>query len=173
MSFHKKIIFLFISGIFLSFNISYAQTIKYSLGPICKEGKVLCTDPKEIPVCLALEPRIHLQTINSEGENGEKVNRFQPSCAETLRGVTPGCIDISDGNKVINDGVILECVELIQCSRDEATNKLTAYCSGGKRPICLGSSDIPDCEKEIACDSGAIPICDYVQWAAVSDSSYQ
>ena len=162
MVFYKRIIFLFTCGIFLSLNVSYAQTIKYSLGPVCKEGKVSCADPKEIPVCLVLEPRIHLET-----------NRFHPSCDEALQGVTPGCVDISDGNKIVNNDVVLECVELVQCTIDETTSKLTAYCSGSKRPICLGSGDIPDCEKEIACDSGTIPVCDYVQWAGVSGSSYQ
>lgn len=166
----KRLLLLCVCGYFLSSNISFAQEIKYSLGPVCKNNKVICTNPDEIPICVALSPRIHLKTTTDI--NGEKINRYQPSCGQYSDNLSPTCIDINEDNETIPDGVILECVEFVKCEIDSKTNKLYASCSNGKMPKCLGNNLNPDCSLETICTNDALPICDYVWEANVTSSSY-
>lgn len=165
-------LFIFIAIGFLSFfSASFAQSIKYSIGPFCSSNNVICTNPSEVPTCLVLNPKIRVETM--QGKDGSKVNRFQPVCSASTDKMLPSCIDVSTDEEVSVEDVVLECVEFVQCQTNQNTNKLTAYCSEGKVPRCLGSDNVPNCESDTICKNDSIPICDYVWQAYVPNSSYK
>ena len=165
MKWTRKFLFIFFVQILLilNFSFSFAQQIKYSVKPFCKQNKVICSNPNEVPTCLVLDPKIHLETINNVNE--EKINRFQPSCGRYAENLSPNCVDVTQDKNATVNGVVLECVEFIKCKHDETTNKLTAVCSGDKVPKCLGHDDGPNCETNTVCKGGSVPICDYI-WQA-------
>ena len=156
----KGLVLLFFITFFFLFSISYAQEIKYSLGPYCKDKIVACRNPNEISVCLVLNPRVHLERVS-----GKKINRYQPSCSAYKNNVQPVCVDIGGVGYKIIEGVVIECIEDVKCQKDATKSKLTAFCPSGKIPKCLGSDNNPDCEAESLCDGNAVPVCDYV-WEA-------
>ncbi len=140
-------------------NLSYAGEIHYSIGPTCSNSNVICKNPNEIPTCLSLNPRIHIETIKDA--NGNDVNRFQPSCGEDS--LSPTCIDVAQN--IPAKGITLECIEFVKCQISENKNELIPQCSGGKVPQCLGSDKEPACGDSTICGNNAIPICDYI-WQA-------
>ncbi len=139
-----------------------AQEIHYSFGPACDKNKVICKNPSEVPTCLVLNPRVHVDDI--EDENGNKINRFQPSCSAYEEDMFPTCVDVTQDNKPAF-GVSLECVEFVKCEASKDENKLIPSCSGNKAPKCLGGNDEPSCETASICDGHSVPICDYI-WQA-------
>lgn len=170
MLFLQTIILILLFQTFLVCNQSFAQTIKYSMGPACKNSKVACPNSNEIPTCIVLSPRVHLDI------NEKLANRYEPSCDVDSDNIQPGCIDTflkeETGSKFISD-VVVECIEKVKCQSDKNTNKLIATCSGGKAAKCLGSDNIPDCENDSVCGNSSIPVCDYVWQANVGESNYQ
>jgi hypothetical protein len=147
-------------------NPCFAEGIKYSVGPSCKDKKVICPNQNETPVCIVLDPRVHVeQTVNSLNK---VVNRFEPSCGEEVNNFKIGCIDILNNNEASNkfiDNVSIDCIELVKCEKDKENNKISVSCSSGKMAKCLGSDDIPNCENDSMCVSDSLPVCDYV-WQA-------
>ena len=136
-----------VMGFLLSFNICFADTqkIKYSIGPKCNENNVVCGQ-NEVPVCLVLEPSIHL--VSSNLNDPVKDIKYIPSCqAESV----PACTD-SNGLSA-PDNVVLECVEFVQCKDN------TAHCSDGKTAKCFGNdNELNGC----GCKDGSDPVCDYM-----------
>ena len=163
MTLLKGLFFLFLITFPFLFDSSYAQEIKYSISPYCKNKTVACRNLNEIPVCLVLDPRIHLEKIS-----GTKINRYQPSCSGYKNNIQPVCVDIDGIGYKIAEGVVIECIENIQCHKDAAKNKLTAFCPSGRNPKCLGSDNSPNCEAESLCDGNSVPICDYAWEANIS-----
>lgn len=156
------ILSIFIVG-FLAIEPSFSQEIKYSLGPECKNHAVMCPNPNEIPTCIVLNPRIHLELVDKTTSQ----NRYEPSCGLNPNNSYPGCVDISVGeygNGFISD-VTIECLEPVKCEKNNETNKLVTACSNGKIAKCLGGSITPNCESSSLCEDGSIPVCDYV-WEA-------
>lgn len=170
MGWIKRLSYVFIIGIVLCCRISFAQEIKYSIGPICKNNKVICTSSNETPTCVVLNPKIHLETITSE--SGIKTNRFQPYCDAYPSNLLPTCIDLNMQGKIAR-GVVVDCVELVKCKINKDTNKLAATCTSGKIPKCLGNDSTPNCEAEALCRNASIPVCDYAWQAYVPKSSFR
>lgn len=164
----KGLLLAFIIGLFLTCSISYAHQVNYTVGPICKNNKVICKNPNEIPTCLKLEPKVHLELENFV--NGEVINRYQPSCDSNPNNLSPKCIDPEDENQAIALNVTLDCVEYIQCKENKETKKLTEVCSGGKLPKCLGDDNEPNCNNNSVCVNNSVPVCEYT-WQANLDSS--
>ncbi len=160
MTLIKGLLFLLLLAFVFLYGTSYAQEIKYSLGPNCKEKKVVCSNPNEVPVCIALNPRVHIERVS-----GKKINRYQPSCIGYKDNIQPVCVDIDGIGYKITEDVVIECIENIQCQKDASKNKLSAVCPSGKMPKCLGSENSPNCEADSLCDGNSVPICDYV-WQA-------
>ena len=152
---------LFFTLYFSSSNFCFAQEIHYSFGPACDKNKIICKNPSEVPTCLVLNPRVHIE--ETEDKDGNKVNRFQPSCSAYEEGMFPTCVDITQNNQPAF-GVSLECVEFVKCSISN-DNKSTPSCSGDKAPKCLGGNDEPSCETASICDGHSVPVCDYI-WQA-------
>lgn len=159
----KRFSLVLIIGFFLSSSKSYAQQIKYSFGPACKENKVVCSGTNEVPVCIATDNGIHIQTIVL---NGQTLNQFQPSCGAFNDSLLPTCIDIANEDQLAPKHIVVECVEFPKCSPKENDNKLVAVCSDGKLPKCLGDDSDPSCGLETysTCTKG-IAVCDYT-WQA-------
>ena len=126
---------------------------------------MICNNPSEVPVCIALNPRVHIERVS-----GKKINRYQPSCIGYKENIQPVCVDIDGIGYKITKDVVIECIENIQCQKDPSKNKLTAFCPSGKTPKCLGSENSPNCEADSLCDGKSIPICDYVWQANISSS---
>ena len=158
MSFFKKTFFI-LSIFMFTCNLSFAQTIKYTLGPTCKENKVICSGLNEVAVCLTINPKIKIETISFENHIQ---NKYEPTCNVFPDISLPGCIDKDSG--LLAKNAVIECVEFIKCEKDNLNNT-TANCSQGKIPKCLGSDDLPDCNNKVLCANNAIPICDYT-WQA-------
>ena len=156
----KGLFFLLLLTCVFLFGTSYAQDIKYSLGPKCKEKRVVCSNPNEMPVCIVLNPRVHIERVS-----GKKINRYQPSCIGYKDNIQPVCVDIDSAGYKIAEGVVIECIENVQCQKDTLKNKLSAFCPSGKTPKCLGSENSPNCEADPLCDGNSVPVCDYV-WQA-------
>lgn len=162
----KRLIFALLSGcllFFLSNNISFAQAIKYSVGPVCKNGAVVCKNSNEAPTCLSLNPKVHLEKLSFA--DGEKINRYEPSCNSYPDNLFPNCTDIILGNKTPRKDIIVECVEFVKCQVDKNKGNLVPTCSDGKVAKCLGNNDMPSCTASEICGHGSVPICDYV-WQA-------
>ena len=141
-------------GFLLSFNSCFAATqkIKYSIGPKCNENNVVCGQ-NEVPVCLVLEPSIHL--VSSNSNDPTKDVKYIPSC-----GTVPTCTDTN--GLPAPDNVVLECIEFVQC-QDE-----TAYCSDGKTAKCFGNdNELKGCN----CKDGSSPVCDYI-WEISNVGTY-
>jgi hypothetical protein len=155
-----KILFFLLSGFLLSVNISFAN-IKYSLGPQCNDEKVVCKGQNELPVCIVLNPKVHIESV--ELVEGSKVNRYQPLCNGAEDNLSPGCIDLLTASPARARNVVVECFEQVRCVKN--SQKLTAFCEGGKMPKCLGSDTEPDCNSKTLCSGKSIPVCDYV-WQA-------
>lgn len=150
--------------IFLLTNPAFASGIKYSVGPSCKDKKVICPNENETPVCIALEPRVHIEQIKNK--TNQMVNRFEPSCGDVENNFKLGCIDtLSASESKFIDNVSIDCVELVKCEKDKENNKISASCSGGKMAKCLGNDNVPSCEKSSICENDSLPVCDYV-WQA-------
>lgn len=140
---------------------SFANEIKYTLGPSCKNKNVICPNENEIPVCIVLDPRVHVeQILNSENHN---INRFEPACGDEENFFKVGCIDTLSKNSRFAENVSIECVELVKCENEN--NKLSVSCSDGKIAKCLGSDETPSCDKNSICENDSLPVCDYV-WQA-------
>lgn len=165
MLFFKILILLFV-GFILSVNLSYAQNIKYSVGPVCNGEKVYCKGSNEVPICIVLNPKIHIESIELEG--GNKINRFQPLCNGDEDNLQLRCIDLLAKSVVESENVVVECFEQVKCVKD--SYKLIAFCEGGKIPKCLGSDNEPNCNSETLCSGKSIPVCDYV-WQVDAGSS--
>ena len=167
----KRISFVLTAGIFLFCNASYAQ-MKYSRGPICKDNEIVCADPDTVARCYVLDPKIHEEIIINQ--EGERVNRFQPSCGDYPDNLLPTCVN-EEGK--VAQGVVLDCIEPVKCQLDTNNNKLVAVCSNGKVPKCLGNDNTPNCEAktpEIICKDQSVPaICDYIWEATVPNHSYR
>lgn len=160
MYFLQVIMLLFILQAIVVCNNSYAQTIKYSMGPSCKGNKIVCPNANEVPTCISLNPRVHVDM------NEKLLNRYKPSCTFGLDNSQPGCVDtLGEESKFVSD-VVIECVEKAKCELDKDLNKLVASCTGGKIAKCLGSDDTPNCSKDLICGSNtSMPVCEYV-WQA-------
>lgn len=154
-------------GCFFSCNPTFAQ-LQYSVGPSCSEdGEVVCPEKDQVVECFILEPGIHIAYI--ESTNGEKVNRFQPTCS-IENDSRPTCID-TYGELGIVRNVVAECIAPVQCIKDK-DEKLVASClTEGKEPKCLGSHNKPNCnqKRKGICDDST-PVCDY-SWQAFAGSS--
>ena len=165
-----KRLLVFVLGFFLSFlscQNTFAQEIKYSVGPSCSGEKVICKNPDEVPTCVTLNPKVHIETVNYK-EN--EVNRFQPTC---FNNTTPLCIDIGHDGQIAGDNVVIECIEFVKCEAGEDdSNLLEAVCSNGKTPKCLGSTRTPNCNSDSICND-SIPVCDFIWQASVPGTSYQ
>lgn len=164
----KRLSLVFLLGFFLTCNVSFARQVGYSVGPVCRNNKVICKNPNEVPTCLKLEPRIHLEI--EDYVNGERINRYQPSCGNSPNDLRPKCIDTDQDGYVVAKDVTLECVEYIQCKNSVASNKLAAFCSEGKLPKCLGDDNEPNCNSESVCENNSVPMCDY-SWQASAQTS--
>ncbi len=162
MTLAKGLIYLLLLLFIFQMHPCNAQELKYSLGPHCKEKKVICKNPDEVPVCLTLDPRVHIEKFS-----GKEINRYQPSCVGHKNDIQPVCVDLDSNGYKIADGVVIECIENIKCKNDINKNKLTAYCQSGKTPKCLGSDSTPNCDAKSICEGNSVPICDYV-WQANS-----
>ena len=158
-----RLCFLLVTGIIFTFQASIAQEIKYSTPPVCINNNVICKNSNEIPTCLVLNSKVHIETTINEA--GEKTNRFQPSCKNQFNDLIPSCFDLNSNLDEAPGGVVLECIEFVKCNSDEKSNKVIANCSGGKVPKCLGNNDLPNCEVEDVCKNNSIPVCDYI-WEA-------
>ena len=154
---------------FLSINIAFAQELKYSFGPVCKNDKVICRDSNEVPVCLTINNKVH---IEKAVVNGEIVNQFQPTCSGYDDSSLPTCIDITEEEQLAKN-VVVGCIEIPKCKTNENNNQLVAVCSDGKMPKCLGDDSEPSCDIKVeaglphlysACEKG-IAVCDYT-WEA-------
>ena len=147
---------------FFSNNISFAQELKYSFGPVCKDNKVICRDSNEVPVCLAINNKVHIEKAVIHGET---VNQFQPTCSGYDDNSLPTCIDITEEEQFAKN-VVVGCIEKPKCQADENSNKLISVCSDGKLPKCLGDDSEPVCDIEAhsICENG-IAVCDYT-WEA-------
>lgn len=171
MFFLQTIILLFVFQAFIVCNNSYAQTIKYSMGPSCKGSKVVCPNLNEVPTCIVLNPRVHLDM------NEKLSNRYKPSCGFDLDSSQPGCVDIfvgEEANSKFAQDVVVECIEKAKCEVDKDTNKLITSCSNGKIAKCLGSDNTPNCANDFVCgNNSSMPVCDYVWQANLSESGYQ
>lgn len=157
--------FLFFLVVFL-FTTAYnfAQNIKYSVGPVCKDKKVVCRLKSEEPVCVVLNPRVHVEKIEVAG----RINKFQPVCISYGGSFFPGCVDLTTSTYPHVKGVVVECIERVKCIKDG--NAAFAYCEDGKIPTCLGSDDKPDCLSSEICKDNSLPVCDYV-WEAKGHKS--
>ena len=164
MSPFRGLFIVFATGYFFSCNTAFAQ-LQYSVDPVCQDNEVICPDQNTVPKCVKLEPRIHVEYI--ESVNGEKINRYEPTCTTDNDIQIPGCIDTTTGS---NDGVaVLECVELIKCTENE-NGKLIATCSDGKVPQCLGDdNNSPDCTQNEICKN-SMPVCN-PKWQAFAGGS--
>ena len=167
----KGLLFVFFIAIFLSIlfcNLSFAQELQYSFGPICNNNKVTCKNSNEVPTCLALasdlSPRIHIETTK------EGANRFQPACGAYPYDSIATCIDVETGE--FAKDVIVECIEPVKCQLDKNTNKAFANCSSGRVPKCLGSDSEPNCADVSLCGNG-VPYCDEIWEAILPSSPYQ
>lgn len=170
MFFLQTIILLFIIQAFIVCNNSYAQTIKYSMGPSCKGNKIVCPNLNEVPTCISLNPRVHLDV------NEKSLNRYEPSCGFGSDNSKPGCVDAlaEESNFKFIPDVVVECIEKAKCEVDKDTNKLVTSCSGGKLAKCLGSDNTPNCANEFVCgNNSSIPVCDYIWQANLSEAGYQ
>jgi len=158
---------LILSIVFIS-NFSQAYDLQYSIGPRCRNNKVICKNPNEVPTCLKLEPKVHIELVNYI--NGERKNRYEPFC-DFPNSSHPKCTDALDAKNVLKN-VFLECVEYIQCKTNDINDKLAASCSSGKTPKCIGENNEPDCESETVCESNSLPVCDYTWQANALGSGY-
>ncbi len=161
---NRVFIALFITLMFS--NISYArnikQKIKYSKPPHCTNNIVTCSNPNEIPTCLVLDPKIHMEIITVS--TGKTFNKFQPYCENHPENLIPTCLDINNYKLVSTKNTFVECIEFVKCAKDNKSQKPIAVCSSGRVPKCLGSSSEPNCEADKICKVG-IPVCDYI-WEA-------
>lgn len=141
------------------------------MGPSCKGNKTVCPNPNEVPTCISLNPRVHLDM------NEKLLNRYKPSCGFDSGNYQPGCLDTLSGEessiKFAKD-VVIECIEKAKCELDKNTNKLITSCSNGKIAKCLGSDDVPNCANDFICgNNSSMPVCDYVWQANLPESEYQ
>ena len=166
----KRLSLVVVVGFFLTCNVSFAKQVQYSIGPVCKNNKIVCKNPNEVPTCLKLDPKVHLEL--EDFVNGERINRYQPSCSNNPNNFRPKCIDTSQDSEIITEDVTLECVEYIQCKNDKDTNKLSTVCSDGKLPKCLGDDNEPNCNNETVCENNSVPVCDYTWQAYAESTSY-
>lgn len=153
----RRLFFVSCLGIFFLPCHSMAQEIKYSLGPPCIKNTVTCLDNNEIPTCLDLNLKVHLDTISSV--TGEKINRYQPSCGIYPDNLLPFCIDTTQESELPAKNVVLECIEFIKCQKQG--DQLVPNCSEGKVARCLGDVNPPSCTSENLCKNGSIPICEH------------
>lgn len=148
--------------IFLTCNISFAQEIKLSFGPICNDGMIVCHDPNEVAVCFSADTGIHLEKIIIDGQ---VVNQYQPTCNSYEGTELPTCSDITQEGKLAPSYIFLNCIEFPKCTGEQ--NKLSVICSDGKIAKCLGGNDEePNClaGENSMCVKG-VPVCDY-SWQA-------
>ena len=167
MDFLRRLLVVLAVGYFFSCNPTFAQ-LQYSVGPSCSEdGEVVCPEKGQVVKCFILEPIIHIEYIKSI--NGEKVNRFQPTCS-IENDSQPACIDTYGELGVVSNAVP-ECIEPVECIKDK-DEKLVASClTEGKEAKCLGSKgNKPNCNRKEICDDLSIPVCDY-SWQAFAGSS--
>lgn len=169
MKWFGRFLLVLIASFVFAQNNTYAEDLKFSIGPVCKNNKVVCKGGNEKPTCLVLNNKVHVETIEFAG--GEKINKFQPSCGGYTDNLLPFCVDITKDSENAEKGVVLECIELAACK--EENDKLVPDCPNGKISKCLGDNSVPNCLAERPCKEGSIPICDYEYgWQAnVSDSS--
>ncbi|GEM_PF-2461487 len=160
MLFISKLFIILITGFVLSINVSFAN-IKYSVGPQCNGEKVLCKGQNEVPVCIILNPKVHIESV--ELVEGNKTNRYQPLCNGSEDNLYPGCIDLLTALPAKTRNVVVECFEQVKCVKN--LEKSIAFCEGGKIPQCLGSDSEPDCNSKTLCSGKSVPICDYM-WQA-------
>ena len=135
-------------GILLSSNIiSFANTqeIKYSMPPVCKEGKVVCEKENEVPVCIVFD-------LNAD-DSDKKYLPLQPCDVE------PKCV--VEGSEAVLKNVEVGCVEYVQWKDN------VAHCSDGKVPTCPGNSELNGQD----CEDGSEPICDYT-WEISNAGAY-
>lgn len=163
----KSLFLLFTIEMIFSCNISLAQGIQYSTPPVCIKNKVICSNSNEVPTCLVLHPKVHIENIlNVDGKN---MNRYQPSCKGLYNNLVPSCIDIysKHSTKLVDapTDVILDCVEFVKCYSKKDSKKIISECSNGKVPKCLGDNDLPNCAEENICKNNSLAICDYI-WEA-------
>ena len=74
MNSKKKILFLVLFAYLISCKASFAEELKYSFGPTCKDKQVICRNLNEEPVCIVLNPKVHFETI-SFVSSSKKINR--------------------------------------------------------------------------------------------------
>ena len=167
----KKFIYLLLFFVFvLNFYSAFAQTLKYSKMPECENMSVICNNENEVPVCLTLFPKVHLEKI-ALNENYQ-INRFQPHCFTSIKSKSPSCFDLNTKNKMESSNIAVECIEFIKCKYDKNKNELIPTCSEGKTPRCLGNSSIPSCKNKTICNKESIPICDYIWQASKNNTLY-
>ncbi|MBI3589760.1 MAG: hypothetical protein HY094_00055 [Candidatus Melainabacteria bacterium] len=167
----ERLFLVSIIGFFLSFNnFLLAEEIKYSFGPVCKNGEVICPDKNEKAVCFSTDTRIHLTKIII---NGEIKNQYQPSCGTYNNNLIPMCIDEARPDEQVPSHIVIGCVEFPTCTIKE-NNKLVSVCSDGKLPTCLGDDDEPNCDPDAnsVCKKG-VAVCDYNWQASAYSPSYQ
>lgn len=161
MLFFRNLFFLAIVVFLFSFDASFAQSVKYSVGPVCKDKKVVCKKTEEEPVCIVLNPKVHVEMVNQFNN----INRYQPVCIGYEGDFFPSCIDLVTSKYPRAKGVIAECLERVSCKKGNGA--YIAYCNDGKVPKCLGSDNKPDCNSDRICEDKSLPVCDYV-WEAVN-----
>lgn len=150
--------------LFICLNTSFAKNIQYTTPPFCNSNKVICKNSNEVPVCLVLNPKVHIESLLDY--NNKKILRYHPSCNGDPENLLPVCLDKTD-NKKASKEVVIECIEYARCSIDKDTNSLSAICSSGKVAKCLGTNSEPNCNDENICRNDSIPVCDYVWHAYV------
>ena len=155
---------------FIFLDNSFAQEIKYSFGPVCKNSSVVCKGLNEVPTCIATDVGIHLQTVLI---NDRQINKYQPSCGVFNNTSYPTCVDITRNGHIAPKHIVIECVEFPNC-KQISQDKLIAVCSDGKIPKCLGDDEEPSCtlSANSFCRKG-VAVCDYTWQASVSKSTYQ
>lgn len=163
-----RLILVFFVGILLSFQRSMASEIAYSIGPSCNENnEVICSNPNEVPTCIVLNPRVHVEYAYTE--NSTKTNRYSTVCVDSI----PTCFDQIEENQILDD-IVVECVEFAQCVANNDSDKPIPSCSKGKMAKCLGSENEPDCSSQASniCEKG-VAVCDYTWQANLRDVPYQ
>ena len=135
---------LFLGGL-LSLNPCFADIkgIKYSMPPTCKEGKVVCGEENEKPVCVVFD------------SDASDLTEYVPSCDGE-----PKCIGKSNDLPAPHN-VELNCLTFAKCQDG------VPQCNDGKIAKCFGSSNEP---QGCNCPDG-IPVCEYT-WQTSNISSY-
>ena len=171
MGLTTRLYLVLLMGVLLTCKVSYAQQIRYSFGPVCKENKIICPDFNEIPVCLSTDSRVHVEQVII---NDEKVDQYKPSCGALANDSMPTCLDVLKDGAIAPDHIVIACVEFPKCKLKETSNKLVAACSQGKIAKCLGDDEEPDCAlgDNSVCRKG-VAVCDYTWQANAQENNYQ